>query len=96
MTGRRQPDAASLGMASSTLSMKPCTVLQEAAVIFWLGTARNVPSQFSVSPGCPWQDPRAGAAEMEEDSNAQVLRLEVISETVEGSGLPVTPSLSLV
>lgn len=66
VTGRRQPDAASLGMTSSTLSMKPCTVSQEAAVISWLGTARNVPSQFSVSPGCPWQDPRAGAAEMEE------------------------------
>lgn len=93
VTGRRRPDAASLGTTSSTRLMRPCTALQGAAVISWLGTARNVPSPFSVSPGYPRQDPRAGAAEMGDGSNAQDLRFEVTSENVEGSGLPMTPSL---
>lgn len=70
LTGHRRPDAASLGMTSSTLLMRPCTALQGAAVTSWLGTANNAPSPFSVSPRYPWRDLRAGAAEVGEGYNS--------------------------
>lgn len=91
--GHRWPDVASLGTTSSTRLMRPCTASQETAVISWLGTARNVPSPFSVSPGYSEQDPTAGAAEMGEGSSTQDLRLEVTSENEEGIDLPMTSSL---